>query len=148
ALGVRVGIVRPVQINRSDFGDGELDRFNPNLPRFWGYLRGKRTDRWSDSNVHCCSLTANGMFRGHFTSSDWATRAPPDRINGFQPDIPIGLLLDLDEGTLTLYQNGQRLTTPKDGLSGEYCWYSSAYDCSLVNDCASVSVERGLAPGD
>ena len=54
---------------------------------------------------------------------------------------PIGLLLDLDEGTLSMYQNGQRLATLKDGLSGEYCWYAGVDSSS-----ESISIERGLAP--
>ena len=48
----------------------------------------------------------------------------------------IGLLLDLDEGTLTVYKNGRRLGVMKDGLSGEYCWYTSIYS----------SGERGTLP--
>ena len=34
----------------------------------------------------------------------------------------LGLLLDLDEGTLSVYINGRRLGTMMSGLSGEYCW--------------------------
>jgi len=32
------------------------------------------------------------------------------------------MLLDLDSGTLSVYQDGLRLGTLKDGLAGEYCW--------------------------
>ncbi|EJK69480.1 hypothetical protein THAOC_09257, partial [Thalassiosira oceanica] len=38
-----------------------------------------------------------------------------------------GMLLDLGNGTLSVYQNGQRLGTLKDGLAGEYCW-----TCSII----------------
>ena len=34
----------------------------------------------------------------------------------------LGLLLDLDEGTLTVYKDGTRLGVMMDGLSGEYTW--------------------------
>ena len=47
----RIGVVRPVQINEADFGDGDLDYFSPGSRRYWEYLIGQRTDRWTDSNV-------------------------------------------------------------------------------------------------
>ena len=39
----------------------------------------------------------------------------------------IGLLLDLDEGSIAVYLNGVRLGVMDDGLSGEYCWAVSLY---------------------
>ncbi|EJK77663.1 hypothetical protein THAOC_00489 [Thalassiosira oceanica] len=132
------GVVRPVQIKTSDFGEGELDEFFPSLDRFWGYLIGQRIARWTDSNVHCCKVSNTGLVFW----CDWISNQPMTRINGFQLNTPIGLLLDLDEGTLSIYQNGQRLATLKDGLSGEYCWYAT------VLGSASISIERGLSTGE
>ena len=86
---------------------------------FWEYLLGQRTDRWNDSNVHCCFVSPGGSFYWH----DWISRKPPSSVDRFRYNAPIGLLLDLDEGALSIYQNGQRLMTLKDGLSGEYCWH-------------------------
>jgi hypothetical protein len=45
----------------------------------------------------------------------------------------IGLLLDLDQGSLTVYKNDERLGVMATGLSGEYCWaLSMAYQgCSV-----------------
>ena len=132
-----IGIVRPVQINRSDFGDIELEEFTPSMSRLWGYLRGKRTERWGASNVQCCN-TASGRIYWY----DWRNYQQNRGIVGLQRGAPIiGLLLDLDEGTLSLYQNGQMLATLKDGLSGEYCWY-----LAVING-VSVTIERGSAPG-
>ena len=34
----------------------------------------------------------------------------------------IGMVLDLDDGTLDVFKNDRRLGTLKNGLSGEYCW--------------------------
>ena len=34
----------------------------------------------------------------------------------------IGMLLDLDEGTLSVYKNGRKLGVMKRGLAGHYCW--------------------------
>ena len=136
-VSASIGIVRPVQIDRSDFDDGELDNFCPSMARLWGYLRGKRTERWGASNVHCCNTTS-----GRFYWSDWTTDKPSRSIAGFQHGAPIGLLLDLDEGTLSLYQNGQMLATLEDGLSGEYCWYV------VKSGDDSVTIERRSAPGE
>ena len=78
---------------------------------------------------------------GGFFWYDWTRRHPGSRIDGFQRGIPIGLLLDLNEGTLSIYQRGQKLTTLKDGLSGEYCWCAETFLADV-----SVSIERGPAP--
>ena len=132
-----IGVVRPVQIDRAAFGDGDLNHFSPTMRRFWHYLIGQRTDRWTDSNVHCCALITFGGFKWF----DWTSGRPGEMIGGFQRDAPIGLLLDLVEGTLSVYQNGQRLATLKDGLSGEYCWYATVFPGT------TISIERGSAPG-
>ncbi|EJK53030.1 hypothetical protein THAOC_27602, partial [Thalassiosira oceanica] len=95
-----IGVIRPVQIKLSDFGEGGLNEFIPRAARFWGYLRGQRTARWTDSNVHCCSVSIQGIS----SWDDWISNKPFTSIDGFQRNIPIGLLLDLDEGTLSIYQ--------------------------------------------
>ena len=44
----------------------------------------------------------------------------------------IGLLLDLDEGTLTVFKNGRRLGVMKDGLGGKYVWFVTVYSgCTI-----------------
>ena len=133
-----IGLIRPVKVNKSDFEDGELDGFVPGMKKFWGYLRAQRTERWGDSNVNECVVDASGMF----SWLDWETRSLCTFIEGFEEGAPKGLLLDLDEGTLSIYQNSQRLAVLKDGLSGEYCWLA------IVKWGASVSIRRGLVPKD
>ena len=49
----------------------------------------------------------------------------------------IGMLLDLDDGTLSVYHYGRKLGTLKDGLAGEYCW--TAQFCSF----GDVTIQRG-----
>ena len=44
-------------------------------------------------------------------------------MEDFSDGDTIGMLLNLDKGTLTVYRNGHRLGVMKDGLSGPYCWY-------------------------
>jgi len=137
-----VGIVRPVHIDRSDFDDWGLDTFNPGISEFWEYLRDKRTVRWGDSNVHYCTVYAL-EYQCNFNWFDWRRQQPLayKSIVGLQSGAPIGLLLDLDEGTLSVYQNGKRIALLKDGLSGEYCWQATAWR-------GSISVERSSAPDD
>ena len=136
----RIGVIRPVQIDRAAFGDGELDSFSPGLRRNWEYLRTKQTVRWGVSNGHCCTVDT----AGYFCWFDWTSGHPPfTRIAGFQRDAPTGLLLDLDEGTLVVYQNGQRLAMLKDRLSGEYCWHATVWHHSPF-----ITVERSSAPED
>ncbi|EJK49073.1 hypothetical protein THAOC_32084 [Thalassiosira oceanica] len=43
-----------------------------------------------------------------------------------------GMLLNLDEGTLTVYKNNRRLDVMKYGLSGPYCWYATLREDSTV----------------
>ena len=53
----------------------------------------------------------------------------------------IGLLLDLDNGTLAVYKNDRRLGIIKDGISGEYNW--------SVSICGTdLSIRKAPIPGD
>ncbi|EJK70444.1 hypothetical protein THAOC_08199, partial [Thalassiosira oceanica] len=105
-----IGVVRPVQIIASDFFQGEpiffreeeLKIFHPGMQRFWEYLLGQRTARWTDSNVHCCYVS---IVDDRFYWYDWASSQPMTVVNSLQFNslqfsTPMGLLLDLDEGTL------------------------------------------------
>ena len=127
------GIVRPIQINRSDFADGELSMFSPAMVKFREYLWGKRSGRWGVSTIHCCAMDSDGSLN----CLDWTSNKQSSWIDSFQRGVTTGLLLDLDAGMLSLYQNGQRLATLKHGISGEYCWFASAF-----NSNSSVSIQR------
>ena len=53
--------------------------------------------------------------------------------NGYCDDgDTIGMLLNLDEGTLTVYKNNRRLGVLKDGLSGSYCWCATVWEGDTV----------------
>ena len=75
--------------------------------------------------------------------SDWSDYSGEqwEGAKSLKGDGTIGLLLDLDEGTLTVYKNGRRLGVMKSGLSGEYCWFVSMYEGD-----STVSIERGTLP--
>ena len=50
------------------------------------------------------------------------------------------MLLDLDEGTLSVYKDGRKLGVMKSGLAGQYCWVASMWNGT------SVSIKRGTIP--
>jgi hypothetical protein len=51
------------------------------------------------------------------------------------------MLLDLDQGTMTVYKNDERLGVMATGLSGEYSWAVTLY-----GQGSSVRIETGAAP--
>ena len=54
----------------------------------------------------------------------------------------VGMLLNLDEGTLIVYKNNRRLGVMKDGLSGSYCWYVT------VDGIDKVAIKEAQIPRD
>ena len=59
---------------------------------------------------------------------------------GLEESGTIGLLLDLNEGNLSVFKNGRRLGVMKDGLNGEYCWFVTARSACMI------SMSKGRAP--
>ena len=68
------------------------------------------------------------------TYSDWQGR---ERLG---ESGTIGLLLDPDEGTLSVFKNGRRLGLMKEGLGGEYVWFVSVYST------CTISISKGRVP--
>ena len=121
----RIGIMRPISSTWKE--DAEWPMFSPlHTPWFNDFLVEK-TDEWGDSNVHCCLYYD---FEGTCEWSNWTPHSTNgkhqerwDGMRGFDIyDGELGLLLDLDEGTLSVYKDGTRLGVMKEGLSGEYTW--------------------------
>ena len=56
----------------------------------------------------------------------------------------LGMLLDLDEGTLAIYRDNRRLGVIKSGLAGEYCWGV----CMTGTATTTASIARGRVPID
>jgi hypothetical protein len=63
---------------------------------------------------HCFYATHSGSRRPGF--HDW------EGMQGAMEGDRIGLLLDLDQGTMTVYKNDERLGVMATGLSGECSW--------------------------
>lgn len=80
---------------------------------------------WDTSNTtrttsvpgHCFyNMTDGNRLPGTFGCHDW------DGMQSAEEGDRIGLLLDLDEGKMTVYKNDHLLGMMAMGLSGEYCW--------------------------
>jgi len=128
-----VGVIRPLP----GWDKRELDSFSPFFDRFQQDLRRERTDRW-EGDVHYCRFnTRTGYFywscwEGDVADTNWEGHGDYD-----EHCTSLGMLLDLGNGTLSVYQNGRRLGTLKDGLAGEYCWTAGFWGNG------DVSIRRG-----
>ena len=74
-----------------------------------------------DEDGHCFYHTA---FGHHYPgNSNW------EGMQGAkEPDDRIGMLLDLDQGSMTVWKNDEKLgVTQAEGLSGPLCWAVSMY---------------------
>ena len=134
-----IGIVRPMpNLNAGAYQYG-FDFIGSD--EFYSDFLGQRTDNWGDSDVNACEYySGSGQVSstkwgedGFVEDSDWEGR---ERC--YEGDT-VGMLLNLDEGTLTVYKNNRRLGVMKDGLSGPYCWHASVSG-------TSVAINRGTPP--
>jgi len=140
------GIMRPVLLTMGVDFEADWNRnVNPvqvsshYKPAVAEKLRSKRTAKWGGSNVHCCAYNCE---TGQCYWSDWNTRAKPIWREGLGESDTIGLLLDLDEGTLSLFKSGRFLGVMKDGLGGEYAWFVSVFGA------CTISMSKGSAPSE
>ena len=118
----------------------KIDTFslaNENYPDFLA----QRSDEWGVGDVHACEYFCGS---GTMSWTDWEDGVPhEDNWEGMETcssGDTIGMLLNLDEGTLTVYKNNRRLGVMKDGLSESYCWYVSA----SAGD--AITIKRGEPP--
>jgi len=163
---VRVGVMRPIKNcerkgitnlsltgshddlfrhKNESWGDGVVNMCTYNLhdgicqwsdwdrhphPEYYGH---------SESNPKMCNDNFTSRWEGmEGLGRDDITFEERDRL-----DVA-GLLLDLDEGTLTVYKNGTLLGVMKTGLDGVYCWCVDFY-CGY-DDGPGVKIERGTIP--
>ena len=127
--GISCGIIRPTTNDIT-----VLLNCSPVLNDLWRFSL-KEYEMLHSNNVDCC-LTS--MANAELVDMDEEQREQAERQNRNQPFIwdgqeetketsfKIGMVLDLDEGTLDVYKNDRRLGTMMTGLVGEYCW------CSVV----------------
>ena len=137
----KIGIVRPMPNLDADAYAGEsFDWFNNDElhPDFLA----KRSDAWGNGNVHACEYDCED---GLMHCTDWEGEGVGwegwDGMEECVSNDTIGMLLDMDEGTLAVYKNNHRLGVMKDGLSGSYCWYVAGIWAGDI-----VSMKRGEPP--
>ena len=150
-----VGIVRPMPgLVASVYEDGEFAFFG--IQRLYSDFLAQRSDDWGDGNVHVCELYC---FEGMMNWTNWEGEGHDEDWEGNEPYGPgdtVGMLLNLDEGTLTVYRNNRRLGVLKDGLAGSYCWYVTIASLDGLIDgdddssdgvgMESVVIRRATAP--
>jgi len=126
-----VGVMRPGEADQFARGNPIDKEFFQNFSRCVNY----------NNSVQCCMYDFDS---GECISSDW-TNETSSSFNTWEGsesisfDDEIGMLLDLDEGTLSMYKNGQRLGVMKRGLAGPYCWVVSMWG-------GEVTIKRGTIP--
>jgi hypothetical protein len=105
---------------------------------FFGVIRprldveGGQDAPWEDG--HCFYYTGDGSCYpdGHDWDGMQNAQAEGDRV---------GLLLDLDQGSMTVYKNDERLGVMATSLSGEYSWA-----VTLCNQGTSACIEAAPPP--
>ena len=141
----QVGIIRPLK----NWDKKGLECFDPRDRDHFDELQQERTERWGDSsNIDLCRLTV-GAFSNVVLTCSWSrTNYTEHSWEGqhqqFVSGDRIGMLLNLDSGTLTVYKNGVRIgTIPTVRLSGEYCW------CGFIHTPGpDIHIEKGYIPTD
>ena len=88
--------------------------------RGWRPARDLEGRNPEDLEGHCFYTTYDGACYPSY--NHWEGRQ-----NATELGDRIGLLLDLDQGTMTVYKNDERLGVMATGLSGEYSWAVSLY---------------------
>lgn len=100
----------------------------------------------NENSIQCCLYYAP---LGDCYSSDWGdstedypTGSTWEGSESISADSggSIGMLLDLDEGTLSVYKNGRKLGVMKRGLAGPYCWVVS------LGRHSQITMKRGTIP--
>ena len=151
------GVMRPGQANQSasgiplnkEFFQHFSRRFeeeynNSNIKSDIQYCSITHTAHYNNSSVQCCFYGTNS---GTCYSSSWNqvnhTWNEWEGMENLSSDNElIGMLLDLDEGSLSMYKNGRKLGVMKRGLAGPYCWVVS------IPRGVQVTIKRGvILPG-
>ena len=128
-----VGVMRPGKAMQSA-------KSIPLWSEFYNHFTQRNRSRQYNNSINCCVYNA---MDGHCSSSDWegpSNREPWQGMETLSSPFEIGMLLNLDEGTLSVYKNGRRLGVMKRGLAGHYCWV-----VAMVQG-TQVTIKRGTLP--
>lgn len=140
---VTVGIIRPIDLSKAHMTiDDKARKFEPWAEQHYPSLAdNNRTDGWGvDGKVDYCLYQTNFGYCFH---GYWNNPSPTEEEETLkewpgQDTILInedcGLLLDVEEGTLTVFKAGKRLGVIMEGLVGEYSWFVMVYGTGLRMD--------------
>ena len=133
-----VGVMRPGKANQTASGF-------PTSTEFYQHFSRTHVERYNNNNIQSCMYFANN---GDCYSSDWnVVESRGSKWEGMESmsmssyKVSMGMLLDLDEGTLSVFRNGRKLGVMKRGLAGPYCWA-----VSMLGTETSVTINRGKIP--
>jgi len=131
-LNLFLGVMRPGQANRNA-------RNHPLHPKFYQNFSPTHDN---NNSIKCCM---HNPCTGLTLSSNWRmSEIPGDNVVYSVPvgsDGDIGMLLDLEEGSLSIYKDGRKLGVMKYGLAGPYCWV-----VSMLDRDSQVTIKRGTIP--
>ena len=137
-----IGIVRPMPgLDTGAYEDGPFHWLSSGLSPI--FLEQK-SDDWGDG-VHACGYTCgNGklIWTNWDDEKHWSLHW--DGKEDCNTGDMIGMLLNLDDGTLTVYKNNRCLGVMKDRLLGPYCWYAEVTGGNIVANI--VAIKRGTPP--
>jgi len=134
-----LGVMRPGQANENANGTPLQSDFFQNFSR--RFVHGEH-----NNNIYNCCVYGTSV--GECSSNDWIDYIEDGDWEGmetFHSDGEIGMLLDLDEGTLSVYKNGRFLGIMKRGLAGPYCWAASIFRGG-IGTSSHVTIKRGSIP--
>lgn len=139
ASGILIGIMRPTTKDITS-----LEHCHPVAHDLSSFSLKKYEILHTDNNIDCCVLGTrmgniffcnNWIDQGSFEIiNDWDGKEPTEEVS-----FKVGMILDLDEGSLDVYKNDRRLGTMKNGLVGEYCWAVSLHS---DEGAKTVSINR------
>ena len=143
-VNLMVGVMRPGQANQRASGHPNVKEFYQNVSRYMSHREHYTfSPRWG--NIQCC-LYNSSIFNCQCYSSKWDGGLDSGGnetwvgMESVSSGDEIGMLLNLDEGTLTVYKNGRKLGVMKRGLAGEYCWVAT------IHIGVQVTIKRGTIP--
>lgn len=128
-----LGVMIPGHANQNADGLPTFNTFYQHVSR----LGGER-NKYNSNSIQCCMYNTS-LGYCHFSPDNkiMETWEGSERMSSGDE---IGMLLDLDVGTLTVYKNGRKLGIMKRGLAGPYCWVVS------MRIGIRVSIKRGTVP--
>lgn len=137
-MSVQIGVMRPGKVNQIANGLPTSPEFYQNFTQRLGQGGEHVVD---NNSIRCCILDT---IKGWCVSSNWYDDTPVSEswegVGRTFGHFNLGMLLDLDEGTLSVYINRRKLGVLKSGLAGPYCWMVSLYRGK------HVTIKRGTIP--